>query len=246
MRISTSSSLISQLRRGNSKKSRTRRKPIRIAASSPLLRGRDGQRRIPFAGEITVQNGLLLRGSRIIVPATLRHEILEKIHTGHLGIVKCRARAQESVWWPGLAEEIKSLVENCDVCKLERPNPVEPMIATESPAYPWHTVGTELFEYSGSQYLLVVDYLSRYPEIAKLEATTSSSVIEHLKSIFGRNGIPKVLRSDNGPQFASGAFNKKISKGGSLLPTANAAKTTVYLIFPSTVVVLINDATSGK
>ena len=165
-----------------------------------------------FAGEITVQNGLLLRGSRIIVPATLRHEILEKIHTGHLGIVKCRARAQESVWWPGLAEEIKSLVENCDVCKLERPNPVEPMIATESPAYPWHTVGTDLFEYSGSQYLLVVDYLSRYPEIAKLEATTSSSVIEHLKSIFGRNGIPKVLRSDNGPQFASGAFKEFAEK----------------------------------
>ena len=68
--------------------------------------------------------------------------------------------------------------------------------------------GTDLFELWGKQYLLVVDYLSRYSEISRLESTDSESVILHLKSIFARHGIPETVRSDNGPQFASDAFKK--------------------------------------
>ncbi|KAJ8869625.1 hypothetical protein PR048_028618 [Dryococelus australis] len=45
----------------------------------------------------------------------LRTDILGKIHEGHMGIVKCRRRAQESVWWL-ITTEIKILVENCKQC----------------------------------------------------------------------------------------------------------------------------------
>ena len=50
------------------------------------------------------------------------------------------------------------------------------------------------------------NYFFRYPEIFKLTSTTSSSIIQCLKSVFSRLGILEVLISDNGPQFASQLF----------------------------------------
>jgi hypothetical protein len=47
---------------------------------------------------------------------------------------------------------------------------------------------------------LVVDYYSRYNEIARLYSTSSNAVINHLKSIFARHRIPQTFISDNGPQ----------------------------------------------
>lgn len=63
-----------------------------------------------------------------------------------------------------------------------------------------------MFEIDGTQYLLTVDYFSRYPEVKKLSTTTSTTVITALKEVFARHGIPEKVRSDNGPQFASEEF----------------------------------------
>ena len=56
-------------------------------------------------------------------------------------------------------------------------------------------------------YLIVVDYYSRYIEMAKLNSTTSRSIINHLKSIFSRQGIPETVVSDNGPQYSCEEFS---------------------------------------
>ena len=64
-------------------------------------------------------------------------------------------------------------------------------------------VGADLFELDKTSYLIVVDYFSRFPEVIKLTSTTSRSIITALKSIFSRYGVPAILFSDNGPQFAS-------------------------------------------
>ena len=60
----------------------------------------------PIAAEFSVEGGLLMRGSRIVIPPTLHKELLDKIHEGHQGITKCRERARQSVWWPGLSREL--------------------------------------------------------------------------------------------------------------------------------------------
>ncbi|KAL7827662.1 hypothetical protein SRHO_G00333800 [Serrasalmus rhombeus] len=72
----------------------------------------------------------------------------------------------------------------------------------------WEVLGTDLFEWNIHQYLLVVDYFSRYVEVAKLSNTTSAAIINHLKSIFSRHGIPSTVRSDNGLQFSSDLFSQ--------------------------------------
>ena len=114
----------------------------------------------PVAAELTVQNGLLMRGCRTVIPASQRMEILEKLHTGHLGIVRCRQRANQSVWWPGIGRQLQELVDNSTVCRQHSRNRAEPMISTELPSLPWQKVATDLLDLQNRMYLLVVDYYS--------------------------------------------------------------------------------------
>ena len=76
------------------------------------------------------------------------------------------------------------------------------------PILPWQKVGSDLFEWQQANYLLVVDYYSRFIEIARLNRTTTAEVVTHLKSIFARHGIPETLVSDNGPQYSSQEFSE--------------------------------------
>ena len=69
---------------------------------------------------LTVQQGLLLFQSRLVIPAELQEEILQRLHHGHQGVVKCRALARSCVWWPGLSKKIEEVVGTCATCEKER------------------------------------------------------------------------------------------------------------------------------
>ncbi|CAM1322183.1 Uncharacterised protein r2_g3063 [Pycnogonum litorale] len=157
---------------------------------------------------LTVEQDLLLYQRRIVIPLEMQRDILNKLHEGHQGILKCRALARESVWWPGLSTKIIDLIQACAICEKERYYHPQPLVTTKTPDYPWQKVGMDLFEYTNRKYLLIVDYLSRWIEVAQLRSTTSIAVIEHCKSIFARYGVPETVMSDNGPQFSSYEFRK--------------------------------------
>ena len=148
-------------------------------------------------GELTVGDGLLMRGHRIIVPKTLQNETLEKLHNGHQGLVRGRLRAKLAVWWPGLSKQLTDFVQKCPECTRECKPGKEPLVPTPLPEYPWQQVATDLFTLNSSDYLIVVDYFSRYPEVIQLRSTTSQAIINALKSVFARHGIPETVRSDN-------------------------------------------------
>ena len=81
--------------------------------------------------------------------------------------------------------------------------------------------GSNLFEFKGKQYLLVVDYYSHYLEVIQLTATTSSSVISSMKSIFSRHGIPRTVVSDNAPQYNSAEMKNFASSYGFIHVTSS-------------------------
>jgi hypothetical protein len=142
----------------------------------------------------------------------MQNEMLEKLHVGHQGIVKTKSRARDILFWNGMGKDIENLVFSCETCaKQQAANPKEPMIPSEIPCRAWSKIGMDLFELSGTHYLLTVDYLSKWPEIARLESLTSRCVITHVKSMFSRYGIPDVIISDNGPQFSSSEFKDFVS-----------------------------------
>ena len=163
---------------------------------------------IPVANELSVCNDLLLRGNKIVIPPSICQDILGKLHCGHQGITKCRERACQSVWWPGINDDIKAMIQKCLICSQHKTQYPEPLIPTSFPEYPWQRVATDLFMWKNTTYLLLVDYYSRYIEISSLSSTTLKAVIQRMKTIFGRHGIPECLMSDNGPQFSSHEFQQ--------------------------------------
>lgn len=168
----------------------------------------------PVRSDLVLLDGLIMKGSRIYIPQCLVADTLQRLHAGHQGVTRTTQRATVSVWFPGITARIKALVQDCSTCKAFRPPPVEPLLAHPTPPRAWHTIGVDLCQLDRAQYLVVVDYHSRYPEIASLTSTTSARIIDHLHSIFARHGIPAVLRSDNGPQFSSAEFAQFATRAG--------------------------------
>ena len=85
---------------------------------------------------LTLHDNLLLYGHRIVVPPSLQKEMLAKIHEGHQGITRCQMRTRGSVWWPGIMQQIKQKVEQCQSCAKEARPRKEPLMITPLPDYP--------------------------------------------------------------------------------------------------------------
>ena len=197
--------------------------------TNPLLKDHTSHMYVVEGSELSVANGLLLRGSRLVIPNNLKADILNKIHTGHQGITKCQWRAAHSVWWPGIAKDLETLISKCPICCRQKLQHSKPLQTTSLLDHPWQKVATDLFEWKNSSYVLVVDYYSRYIELAKLSSTTSGAVI-NLKSFFSRHGIPQIVVSDNGPQYTATLFKEFANQYGfthitssPLFPQANGA-----------------------
>ena len=157
--------------------------------------------------ELSVMDGLVFRGDRLVIPKALRSNMLKCIHHGYMGMEKCKERARDILFWPGMNAQIEETVSKCQICLENRPsNTKEPMIAHEVPDRPWQSVATDLFSMDGETYLVIVDYYSRYFEIERLQTTTSASVIRKTKAVFSRHGIPEKVISDNGPQYSSADY----------------------------------------
>ena len=100
------------------------------------------------------------------------------------------------------------MVAGCIQYAQEQEPHREPLISSSLPDYPWQTVRSDLFELQGVHYLLTVDYFSQFPEAVKLTSTTAPAVIQVMKGIVSRYGIPETVRSDNGFQYSSHEFGK--------------------------------------
>ena len=123
-----------------------------------------------FREEISIEDGILLKGEQIIIPTVDQPDILQQLHHGHLGLQKCLHLAQVSVYWPHLTEKLKELVTNCRVClKYSQANckdskSIGPCLGQEIPR-PWAKLATDIFTFNNENYLLIVDYMSRFPVI---------------------------------------------------------------------------------
>lgn len=167
------------------------------------------------ADELTLVDGLLLRGTRLVIPAALRHEVMTHLHAGHQGITRCRARAREAAWWPGFSQHLQEFIKRCPTCQMHRKPGTEPLLQTPLPERPWQVVGMDIFHVNRQNYLVVVDYFSKFFEVSHLRTMTTSDLIAELRPMFARYGMPEVVRSDNGPQFASSEFQRFLATCGS-------------------------------
>ena len=167
--------------------------------------------------ELCTFGQLLLRGFRLVIPQKLRERVLELAHKGHQGIVKMKCRLRSKVWRPKMDADAEKLCKSCYGCQAvsEYAAP-EPMARAFPPSGPWQDCAADILGSlpSGKNLLVVIDYYSRYFEVVILKSTTSARIIDSLKPIFSRFGVPYTLKTDNGSQFVSDEFEAFLAENG--------------------------------
>ena len=117
---------------------------------------------------LSIVDGLVLMNVRLYIPKELRRKVLEKLYTGHQGVVHTTRRAIDTVWWLSVRQEVARMVENCSVCVRERRMVYQRLNPARLPARVWEEIAVDLFELEGSHFALFVDYLLQWIEVEEL------------------------------------------------------------------------------
>lgn len=173
--------------------------------------------------ELAVDDKYILRGQRLVVPIALRSKLIHLAHEGHQGVVRTKQRLRDLYWWPRMDYEVHSSIASCSACqscdKTARtcPAPLQPV---DLPDGPFQKVAIDIvgpFERATQDCrfaITMVDYYSKWPEVAFTSNVTTNTVTKFLASVFAREGNPLTLVSDNGPQFVSSAFADFLTERG--------------------------------
>ena len=122
-----------------------------------------------FREDITIAEDILVKGHRIIIPKDMREYMLKQVHEGHFGMDKCKMCMSNCCYWPNVNKEIEEMIRNCPTC-LEFA-PAKPkikkkdMLQHEVPSTPWTKLATDIFHFQGTNYLILVDYTSKFPVV---------------------------------------------------------------------------------
>lgn len=153
-----------------------------------------------YREELHFENGLLFKDHRLVIPTELQTTMCKWLHAPHLGTEKTLSRARTQFFWPGMTNDIKEVTSNCTVCeKFRRNNQKEPLVQDSSPEYPFHRVSTDIFEYGGRDWLVLIDAYSGFICCDRLEDKTMRNVCKLFDRFFNCYGYPTVIRSDNVP-----------------------------------------------
>ena len=165
-----------------------------------------------FKESLGLMHGIIVKGDRILIPKALQEECLQQVHAAHLGYERTLSFAKSSVFWPLMSKDIMKLCTECPVCqKHGNQQQSESLKPIEIPPCAWHTLGVDNFSLDRQEYLLIVDYLTKFPIIRKTNLTAKST-IQHFKEIFSEYGIPTQIIVDRGSNFTSSDFQEFADK----------------------------------
>ena len=200
-------------------KDSTQRDPILATVYQLTQQGWPHQRRhVPclarrywdFRDELSTDDGLLLKGPRLIIPGELQEEYLSRLHEGHLSANKVQENAKHHMYWTGIDADIEDYTKRCQECIKRSQVPKEPLQPHDIPEGPWRKLGIDYFAFDGSSYVLICDYFSKFPFLYRAK-TSFWSLRDRLIDLFSIEGYPDEIVSDNGPPFQSKEFAKFLS-----------------------------------
>ncbi|KAI5715463.1 hypothetical protein M8J77_016422 [Diaphorina citri] len=160
--------------------------------------------------DYTLVDGILFRKDRVVIPTSLRSQILAELHETHLGVTKMKQLSRRYVYWPNIDRDIERLVRSCEACAKIKTNPPKVTVHPwECPQENWERVHVDYAgPFQNAYFLVCVDAKSKWIEVRMIKnAPTSSSTIELLENIFSSHGYPVVLVSDNHSIFQSEQFH---------------------------------------
>ena len=159
-------------------------------------------------------DGVVLYKNRIIVPQSLREVILSLLHSAHQGVTRMTARAEASIFWPGITADIERTRLNCSACnKITPSQPSAPPQNIQCPSFPFQMISADFFSYKGKSYLVIVDRYSNWPIIER-SSDGSKGLVDSLRRTFSTFGIPDELASDGGTEFTAQTTKKFLNDWG--------------------------------
>ena len=165
---------------------------------------------------LVTDSGCLFYGSRLIIPAKLRSQVLNLIHLGHFGILRMKQLARSVVYWPRIDDNIEELARTCTSCAEHQNKP--PKSANHPwmlPEKPWSRLHLDhAVNFMGSNWLVLVDAYSKYPCIHATSSTSTKATVDLLEQEFAHFGYPHTLVTDNAPTFTSEEFQEWCKKRG--------------------------------
>lgn len=158
--------------------------------------------------ELSIQDGCLLWGRRVVVPPQVREEVMLELHEAHPGMARMKSLARQYVWWPGIDADLEQKVKTCKVCQSTRNSPAPaPLHPWEWPRQPWSRVHADYAgPFMGQMFLLLVDAHTKWMDIHIVPSATSQLTIEKMRKTFATLGLPEMLVTDNDSVFTSSEF----------------------------------------
>lgn len=158
------------------------------------------------AGDLHMKDGILTKLGCAVVPEKLQRKTLKVAHSGHPLTAKLKSILRERVWWPGMASDAELWVKSCEFCAVNgRPEKPTPMRRIRAPKTVWETIALDFngpyAKYGGILILVIIDYRSRYAFARPVKSTNFENTRKILDDIFGKEGFPEVIKTDNGPPF---------------------------------------------
>ena len=149
----------------------------------------------------------------MLIPNSLRREMLEGLHAAHQGITGMSEHARGRFFWPGINAAIKQTRNHCQTCNENAPSQAhEPLIITPLPEVPFQQVVTDMYSVSSNDFFIYADRYSGWIEVAKLQTKTWHSLRECFLRWFATFGVPEEFSSDGGPPFNSSSYTEFLKK----------------------------------
>ena len=157
------------------------------------------------------------KGESVILPESMRTEMLQIIHGSHLGIEKCKCGARDVIHWPGMSSQIEDTVSSCQVCSIHTRE------ATQKTSF-FHTTyqtdcgqkweQTYVIELRGQHYLILVDYYSNFIDFDYMKETSEQVINAASLSLYVMHGIPDISSPPTG-------HNSQVISSLTLYPQSN-------------------------
>ena len=166
--------------------------------------------------ELTLEDGIVMWGIRVVTPESLRKNILIELHKQHPGIVRMKSLARIHVWYPGIDKDIANMIRACVECKMVESNPPKIKNHPWRPASkPMDRVHLDFFgPFYGKMYFIMVDTYSKWCEVDIIRNIDANSTIDVCRQLFSRYGLPNQIITDNGGQFISDQFQRFCKNNG--------------------------------
>ena len=85
-----------------------------------------------FRDELAILDGVVYKGPRVVIPTSMRGDMLKRLHVSPQGIEATLRRARQTMFWHGMAVDVKQNIANCNTCRKDAPEQTKETLHSHS------------------------------------------------------------------------------------------------------------------